>query len=92
MDKAELKQRTKTFALRVIKLVRALPRDMAAKAVANQLVRSAMSIGANYRSACRARSRAEFASKLGVVLEECDESTYWLEIIIEAGDAAAGES
>jgi len=83
MDKSELKQRTKAFGLRVLKLVRNLPGDVPGKVVAHQLTRSALSVGANYRSACRARSRAEFLSKLGIVLEEADESCHWLEIIID---------
>ena len=81
MNKQELQRRTKQFALRVFKLVDALPRTPAGRAVANQLVRSATSVGANYRAACPARSRAEFAAKLGTVLEEADESLYWLELI-----------
>ncbi len=81
MDKRELQSRTKRFALRVLKLVDALPRSTAGRAISNQLVRSATSVGANYRAACRARSRAEFAAKLGTVLEEADESLYWLELI-----------
>ncbi len=85
MDKAELKLRTKAFGLRALKLVRHLPRDIAGRAIGQQLVRSALSVGANYRSACRGRSRAEFLSKLGIVLEEVDESAYWLEVIIEDG-------
>ena len=85
MDKSELKLRTKTFGLRALKLVRHLPRDVPGRVVASQLTRSALSVGANYRSACRARSRAEFLSKLGIVLEEADESAHWLEIIIEDG-------
>ncbi len=85
MDKAELKLRTKTFGLRVLKLVRHLPREVGADVVGRQVIRSALSVGANYRSACRGRSRAEFLSKLGVVLEEVDESAFWLEIIIEDG-------
>jgi len=85
MDKAELKLRTKKFGLRTLKPVRHLPREIGADAVGRQLVRSALSVGANYRSACRGRSRAEFLSKLGVVLEEADESAHWLEIIIEDG-------
>ena len=84
MDKQELQRRTKQFALRVFKLVDALPRTVVGRAVANQLVRSATSVGANYRAACRARSRAEFAAKLGTVLEEADESLYWLEMIRDA--------
>jgi len=81
VDKQELQRRTKQFALRVFKLVDALPHTPAGRAVASQLVRSATSVGANYRAACRARSRAEFAAKLGTVLEEADESLYWLELI-----------
>jgi len=76
MEKAELKLRTKAFGLRVLKLVRHLPRDIPGKVVAHQLTRSALSVGANYRSACRSRSRAEFLSKLGIVLEEVDESAH----------------
>jgi four helix bundle protein len=85
VDKTELKLRTKTFGLRVLKLVRHLPRDVPGKVVAQQLTRSALSVGANYRSACRSRSRAEFLSKLGIVLEEADESAHWLGIIIGDG-------
>lgn len=85
MDKTELLKRTKIFALRVLKLVNSLPITAAGRAVANQLVRSATSVGANYRAACRSRSRAEFAAKIGTVAEEADESLYWLEIISEGG-------
>jgi hypothetical protein len=74
MNKEDLKRRTKDFGLRVMKLVRELPNDVPGKVIANQLMRSASSVGANYRSACRARSTAEFIAKLGVVLEEADES------------------
>ena len=81
MDKQELQLRTKQFALRIFKLVDALPRTSTGRAVGNQLVGSATSVGANYRAACRARSRAKFAAKLGTVLEEADESLYWLELI-----------
>jgi four helix bundle protein len=83
VDKQELQCRTKQFALRVFKLVDVLPRTPAGRAVANQLVRSATSVGANYRAACHARSRAEFTAKLGTALEEADESLYWLELIRE---------
>src|SRR4030095_12374171 len=79
----ELKQRTKQFGLRILILLNNLPNTIGGRAVANQLVRSATSVGANYRAACRARSRAEFASKIGTVAEEADESLYWLEIIYE---------
>ena len=81
MDKRELQNRTKQFALRVPKLIDVLPRTGAGRAISNQLVRAATSVGANYRSACRARSRAEFAAKLGIAVEEADESLYWLELV-----------
>jgi len=71
------------FALRSLRLVDHLPRTMSGRAIGNQLVRSATSVGANYQAACRSRSRAEFAAKLGVVAEEADESVYWLELISE---------
>jgi four helix bundle protein len=83
-DSDALKCRTKTFALRILKLYRSLPRSEEARIVGNQLFRSSTSIGANYRAACRARSRAEFAAKLGIVLEEADETVFWLELIQEA--------
>ena len=79
MDKRELQDRTKQFALRVLNLVDALPRSAGSRAISMQLVRAATSVGANYRSACR--SRAEFAAKLGVAVEEADESLYWLELV-----------
>jgi four helix bundle protein len=78
---AELRDRTKRFALRVLALIDRLPNTIGGRVLANQLVRSSTSVGANYRAACRARSRAEFASKLGIVAEEADESLYWLELI-----------
>lgn len=81
MDKAELLARTKAFALRVLKLVDRLPQTTSGRAIRNQLVRSATSIGANYRAACRSRARAEFAAKLGIVAEEADETIYWLQLI-----------
>jgi four helix bundle protein len=81
MDKRELQNRTKQFALRVLNLVDALPRTAGGRAISMQLVRTATSVGANYRSACRTRSRAEFAAKLGVAVEEADESLYWLELV-----------
>jgi four helix bundle protein len=77
----ELQQRTKDFALRVLNLIEQLPNNIGGRVLANQIARSATSVGANYRAACRARSRAEFASKLGTVAEEADESLYWLELI-----------
>jgi len=84
VDKRELQDRTRRFALRVLKLVDVLPSTAAGRAISNQLVRGATSVGANYRAACRARSRAEFVAKLGTVLEEADESLYWLELIRDA--------
>jgi four helix bundle protein len=83
VDKIALQLRTKSFGLRAIKLTRALPNDLAARVVGKQFLRSALSVGANYRAACRGRSRADFLSKLGIVLEEVDESAYWLEIITD---------
>jgi four helix bundle protein len=83
--KADLKARTKEFALRVMKLVDALPRTIQGRAIANQIIRSATSVVANYRAACRARSRAEFIAKIGVVEEEADETSFWLELIIDSG-------
>jgi four helix bundle protein len=81
MNKAELQDRTKKFALRVLKLTERLPNTIGGKMLANQVARSATSVSANYRAACRARSRAEFSSKLGTVAEEADESLHWLEMI-----------
>ncbi len=83
MNSEELEVGTKQFALRVMKLVGALPRSIVGRAIGNQLVRCGTSVGANYRAACRARSKAEFAAKLGTVEEEADETCFWLELIIE---------
>lgn len=85
MNEQELKQRTKKFALRMLKLVGALPRTIEGRAIGNQLVRSGTSVGANYRAACRGRSKAELISRLGTVEEEADESAFWMELIIEGG-------
>ncbi len=82
---ADLKARTKQFALRVMKMVDALPRTIQGRAIAKQIIRSATSVAANYRAAFRARSRAEFIAKIGVVEEEADESCFWLELIIDSG-------
>jgi four helix bundle protein len=81
MNAQELKERTKQFALRVMRLVDALPRTPKGNALSSQLVRSGMSVAANYRAACRGRSRAEFISKIGVAEEEADETALWLELI-----------
>ena len=84
MTEKELLERTKKFALRIIKLVNALPNDTAGRAIGNQLIRSGTSVAANYRAACRGRSKAEFIAKLGTVEEEADESCLWMELIIES--------
>ena len=91
MTERELLDRTKKFALRVFKLVGALPRTIQGKAVAAQLIRSGTSVAANYRAACRARSKPEFIAKLGVVEEEADESAFWLGSIIETDLLSAGK-
>jgi len=82
---ADLKARTKQFALRMMKMVDALPRTIQGRAIAKQIIRSATSVAANYRAACRARSRAEFIAKIGIVEEEAVESYFWLELIIDSG-------
>ena len=78
-----MKQRTKAYALRVVRVVQALPRNEVARAVGGQLLRSGTSVGANYRAACRAKSRPDFVHKLKIVEEECDESLYWMELLVE---------
>jgi len=81
----QLRSRTKEFALRIVRLFRSLPRSPEAQVIGKQLLRSGTSVGANYRAACRARSKAEFVAKLGVVVEEADESAFWLELLVETG-------
>jgi len=83
-SEAEMKKRTKQFALRTIQLCDTLPESRAGRVIANQLLRCSTSVGANYRAACRARSGLDFVNKLGIALEEADESAYWLELIVEA--------
>jgi four helix bundle protein len=83
-DSEAMKQRTKNFALRILKLYRSLPKTDEARILGRQVLRSGTSIGANYCAACRGRSRAEFVAKLGIVLEEADETVSWLELIREA--------
>jgi len=85
VEHPDLKKRTKECALRIVKLVEALPRSRTAEVLGRQLLRSGTSVGANYRSACRAKSNADFISKMGIVEEEADESLYWMELLIEAG-------
>lgn len=85
MTEKELKDRTKTFALRVLKLIDTLPDTRSGRILAGQLGRSGTSVGANYRAACRSRSNAEMISKISVVEEEADESAFWLELIVDHG-------
>jgi four helix bundle protein len=85
MNTEDFKNRTKAFALRVIRLTEALPKNQTANVIGKQLLRCGTSVGANYRAACRARSNPEFIAKMGIVEEECDESMYWMELIVEAG-------
>ena len=84
MNKEKLKHRTKLFALDVIRLVESLPRGRTSNILCRQLLRSGTSVGANYRSACRAKSPADFISKMGIVEEETDESIYWIGLLVEA--------
>src|SRR5712671_3207467 len=84
-NEPDLKKRTKAFALRILKLVDALPKTTAGRALASQIVRSGTSIAANYRAACRARSTADFIAKMGIVEEEADETLFWLELLEESG-------
>jgi four helix bundle protein len=83
MTTNELKLRTKKFSLEIIELVEKLPNSIACRTISNQIIRSGTSVGANYRAVCRARSDREFVSKMNIVLEEADETVFWLEIIVE---------
>jgi four helix bundle protein len=85
MDADEFKNRTKQFGLRAIKLVEALPKTRTADILGRQLVRCGTSVGANYRSACRAKSHANFIAKIAIIEEECDEAIYWMEMVVESG-------
>jgi four helix bundle protein len=85
MNQEEMKQRTKVFALGIIQLVESLPKERTTAVLGGQLLRSGTSVGSSYRSACRAKSIADFISKMGIVEEEADESLYWMELLIEAG-------
>ena len=84
MSEPDLKKRTKAFALRILKLVDALPKTTAGRALSSQIVRSGTSIGANYRAACRAKSTADFIAKMAIVEEEADETLFWLELLEES--------
>src|SRR5207248_10648446 len=85
MTEQEMITRTKKFALRIMKLVGALPKTVQGRAISNQLMRGGTSVAANYRAACRARSKPEFLAKLGTVEEEADERACWLELLIDGG-------
>ena len=89
MDKAELKQRTKKFAIDIIRFIEELPHKHSLDILSRQLLRSSTSIGANYRSACRGKSTADFINKIIIVEEEADESVYWLELMEESGLVAS---
>ena len=81
----ELRDRTKQFAIRIVKLFRALPKTEEARVLGKQVLRSGTSVAANYRAVCRSRSRADFISKLAVVTEEADETVFWLEMLVDTG-------
>ena|SRR5215831_17151920 len=81
----ELRDRTKQFAIRVVRLFRALPRTDEARVLGKQVLRCGTAVAANYRAVCRARSKAEFISKMGVVVEEADETVFWLELLVVTG-------
>jgi len=83
-NEPDLKKRTKAFALRILKLVDALPKTTAGRAFVSQIVRSGTSVAANYRSACRAKSTADFVAKMSIVEEEADETLFWLELLEES--------
>jgi four helix bundle protein len=85
MNEPQMKNRTKQFALRILKMADALPTSRSGNAIANQIVRSSTSVAANYRALCRAKSRADFINKTSIVEEEADESSFWLELIVDAG-------
>jgi four helix bundle protein len=91
MNNENLKQRTKQFALRIVKLVESLPPDEISRMLGRQLLRAGTSVGANYRAACRSKSTADFISKMGTVEEEADESGYWMELLVEAGKIKAAK-
>ncbi|MFW5888643.1 MAG: four helix bundle protein [Patescibacteria group bacterium] len=85
MNSSDLKWRTKKFALRIIKLARALNKDNVERKISDQILRSGTSVASNYRAALRAKSKSDFIAKLGIIVEEGDETMFWLEIIVEAG-------
>jgi four helix bundle protein len=80
-----LKRRSKAFAIRIIRMCRALPRTLDAQVIGKQVLRSATSVAADYRAVCRARSKVEFFAKMGVTVEEADETVFWLELLADSG-------
>src|SRR5512136_559171 len=90
-ERVDLRVRTKDFALRVIRLYSALPNRVEAQVVGKQVLRSGTSVGANYREAHRARSNAEFVSKVGDCLKELEETEYWLELLVDSGAVSTGK-
>ena len=92
MSNENLKKRTRQFALDVIKLVEKLPQNQTCRILGNQLLRAGTSVGANYRAACRAKSTADFISKMGTVEEESDESGYWMELLVDSGKLKPAEA
>jgi four helix bundle protein len=87
----DLRERTKSFALRIIKMFASLPKTDEARVIGRQVLRSGTSVGANYREAQRGRSKAEFVAKIGDCLKELDESAYWLELLVDSGLVDAGK-
>jgi four helix bundle protein len=87
----QLRKRTKEFALRIVRLFRELPKKDEARMIGKQVFRSGTSVAANYRAVCRARSKAEFIAKMGIVVEEIDETVFWLELQVETGIIAEGQ-
>src|SRR5438874_10140312 len=85
MTREEMKARTKAYAVRIVKLVQSLPRNRECDVLGSQLLRSGTSVGANYRAVCRAKSTLDFINKLRIVEEECDESLFWMELLVENG-------
>ena len=84
MDSDDFKKRTRAFALRIIRLAESLPDTPTARVIRNQMLRCGSSVGANYRAACRAKSKPDFISKMGIVEEEADETVYWMELLMDA--------
>jgi len=91
MNREDFKERTKGYALNIVRLVESLPSDQITRTLGGQLLRAGTSVGANYRSSIRAKSRADFIAKMSIVEEECDESLYWMELLSDAGRVEPGK-